>query len=205
MSFLSIEASELASYGSSTVYEAAGGSGAILVPLTPLDPAATVAGRARLVACPPGDNLPLHRAVAASEPGDVLVADAGGHERAGHWGEVLTVAAQARGVAGLVIDGSVRDAEPIVARGFPVFHRGLCLVTATKEAPEAPPPEELELGGCTVRAGDWVVGDRDGVVVVPAARLAEVLAGARERTAKEAETMRALAAGATTLELYGWR
>jgi 4-hydroxy-4-methyl-2-oxoglutarate aldolase len=135
----------------------------------------------------------------------VLVADAEGFDRAGHWGEVLTVAAMSRGIAGLVIDGSVRDAGPIATRGFPVFHRGLCVVTASKEAPQAPEPTELTIGGCTVRPGDYVVADRDGVVFVEGARIGTVLEQARRRTDEESGVMRALAGGATTLELFGLR
>lgn len=196
---------ELRRHGSATVFEAAGRKGAVVAPLMPIDPTVTMAGPARLVECPPGDNLPLHRAVAAATAGEILVTDAMGYDRAGHWGEILTVAAMARGIAGLVIDGSVRDAGPIAERGFPVFHRNLCVITASKEAPENAPPQEIELGGVVIRNGDWIVGDRDGVVAVPADRIQEVLAAARKRTDEESQTMIDLASGATTLELFGIR
>lgn len=198
-------AEALRRYDPAVVYESAGNVGAVLDAFLPLDPTAVIAGRARLVQCPPGDNLPLHRAVAAAEPGDVLVADAGGCTGAGHWGEILTVAAQAKGVAGLVIDGSVRDAQAIVARGFPVFAKGLCIVTATKIARDVAPPERLSLGGVTIEAGDWIMGDRDGLVVVAAERIDAVLQGAAERAEREARLMAELEAGATTLELLGLR
>ncbi len=108
---------ELAALGSATVYEAAGREGALWRGFTTIDTSRAAVGPAFLVACPPGDNLAIHRAIALAGPGDVLVVDAGGYTGAGHWGEITTVAAQARGIAGLVIDGSVRDSRPILAQG----------------------------------------------------------------------------------------
>jgi len=202
---LGVYAGELAAMGSATVYEAAGRQGALAIAFTPVDPASAVAGPARLVVCPQGDNLPIHRAVAASAPGDILVVDAGGYTGAGYWGEILTVAAQARGVAGLVILGSVRDSRAIAARGFPVFHRGLCIAAATKLAPLEEPPSVLEFAGQTIRSGDFVVADADGVAVIPMARVEEVLAASRKRVDAERHTMAQLQEGKTTLELFGWR
>lgn len=84
------------------------------------------------VECCPGDNLMLHKAVTVARPGDVLVATVGSFVRAGAWGEVLTVAAQARGIGGLVIDGAARDVEAIAQLGFPVFSRALAIGSCTK-------------------------------------------------------------------------
>jgi 4-hydroxy-4-methyl-2-oxoglutarate aldolase len=149
--------------------------------------------------------LAIHRAIALAAPGDVLVVDAGGYTGAGHWGEITTAAAQARGIAGVVIDGSVRDSRPILARGFPVFHRGLCIGAATKKAPLAEPPTVLQFAGCTIRKGDIVVADADGVAIVPADRVAEITAAARQRAVDEQHTMACLQDGQTTLELFGWQ
>jgi 4-hydroxy-4-methyl-2-oxoglutarate aldolase len=196
---------ELGALGSATVYEAAGREGALWRSFTPIDPAVALVGPAFLVACPPGDNLAIHRAIALALPGDVLVIDAGGYTGAGHWGEITTVAAQARGIAGVVIDGTVRDSRPILARGFPVFHRGLCIAAATKKAPPAEPPTVLQFAGCTIRKGDMVVADADGIAIVPAERVAEVVEAARRRAADEQHTMTCLQDGQTTLELFGWQ
>ncbi len=196
---------ELAALGSATVYEAAGREGALWRGFTTIDTSRAAVGPAFLVACPPGDNLAIHRAIALAGPGDVLVVDAGGYTGAGHWGEITTVAAQARGIAGLVIDGSVRDSRPILARGFPVFHRGLCIAAATKKAPLADPPEALQFAGITIHRGDLVVADADGVAIIPATRTDEVLEASRRRAADEQATMARLVAGETTLEIFGWQ
>ncbi len=198
------EIEELCALGSATVYEAAGQGGA-LSGFVPIDPSLAVAGPARLVLSPPGDNLPIHRAIARSSPGEVLVVDAHGFSGAGHWGEILTVAAQARGIAGLVINGTVRDARAIQARSFPVFHRGLCIAAATKLAPPADPPERLEFCGWTIHSGDLVVADVDGVAIVEADRVRAVLEASRRRAADEQVTMKRLNAGETTLEIFGWK
>lgn len=195
---------EFRSLGSATVYEAAG-RGKALSGFVPVDPAVALAGPARLVVGPPGDNLSIHRAIAGACRGDVLVVDVGGCRSAGHWGEITTVAAQARGVAGVVINGTVRDSRAIVARGFPVFHRGLCILAATKLAPLEEEPESIDFDGCTVRHGDLVVADADGIAIVEASRVAEVLEASRRRASEEEETMKRLDAGATTLEIFGWR
>ena len=196
---------ELGALGSATVYEAAGRVGALWRSFVPIDPARPLVGPAFLVICPPGDNLAIHRAIALASPGDVLVIDAGGYTGAGHWGEITTVAAQARGIAGVVIDGSVRDSRPILARGFPVFHRGICIAAATKKAPAAEPPLVLQFAGCTIHRGDLVVADADGIAIVPAERVAEVAGAARRRAAEEQHTMACLQDGQTTLELFGWQ
>jgi len=196
---------ELGALGSATVYEAAGRQGALWRSFVPIDPALPLVGPAFLVSCPPGDNLAIHRAIALASPGDVLVVDAGGYTGAGHWGEITTVAAQARGIAGAIIDGSVRDSRPILARGFPVFHRGLCIAAATKKAPPADPPTVLQFAGCTIRRGDLVVADADGIAIVPAEHVAEVVDAARRRAADEQHTMACLQDGQTTLEVFGWQ
>lgn len=195
--------SELAEMGSATVHEAAPDCVSVLHGLSALDPASAVAGPARCVLGTPGDNLAVHHAVAESAPGEVLVVELGGFAGAGHWGEVLTAAAQARGVVGLVINGSVRDARATAARGFPVWHRGLCITSATKSAAPAPPPDELRLGPARVHAGDVVVADRDAVAFVPRAILQDVLGAARDRVRREQRIVAALGQGRTTLDLLG--
>jgi 4-hydroxy-4-methyl-2-oxoglutarate aldolase len=199
------ELEEFRSLGSATVYEAAGRVGALLEPFVPIDPSSALVGPARLVVSPPGDNLAIHRAIAAASPGDVLIVDVGGFQGAGHWGEITTVASQARGIAGLIINGSVRDTRAILARSFPVFHQGVSIVTATKLAPLLEPPRSLKYAGVTIRWGDLVVADFDGVAIVEAGRVSEVLAASRKRAADEQVTMKRLTDGETTLEIFGWQ
>lgn len=152
--------------------------------------------------CEPGDNLAVHVAVARAPAGSALAVDASALPERGYWGEVLTTAAQSRGLAGLVIDGGVRDVAALEAHGFPVFSAGLALPGATKNRGGCI-GGPIEIGGVALRSGDWIVGDADGATAVAAERLEEVLAAARARAARERELFTRLRAGATTLELLG--
>ena len=129
------------------------------------------------MSCSPGDNLGIHVAVARAPAGSVIVADMGGAPDFGYWGEVLTTGAQARGLVGLVIDGGVRDCDALAAHAFPVFSTGIALTGATKEQPGFV-DRPVMVGDVAVEPGDWVVGDVDGVVVLPGATLDR---GARRR------------------------
>jgi len=153
------------------------------------------------VVCPPGDNLMIHLAVARAETGAVLVAQC--HDPAyGVWGEVLTVAAKARGIAGLVLDGSVRDLGAIRRLGFPVFARGTALPGATKSARGAI-GLVATCGGALVWPGDIIVADESGIVFIRPDEAEHVLARAEERCRKEAAIMNELRAGRTTMDLLG--
>jgi 4-hydroxy-4-methyl-2-oxoglutarate aldolase len=161
---------------------------------------ASLAAPAYPVRCTPGDNLAVHVAVSRAPAGHALVVDVGDEEEFGYWGEVLTTAAQSRGIAGLVIDGGVRDVAALEAHGFPVFSTTVALRGAAKVAPGTvgtPAP----VGGVLVGPGDWVVGDADGVTVVAAGDVETVLAAGRARALKEEGLFAALRAGRTTLEL----
>ena len=118
----------------------------------------------------------------------------------------MTVAALARGIAGLVVDASVRDQEAIARLQFPLFARGLS-IRGTKKDASAPGTlqKRITIGEVTIDPGDLVVGDPDGVVVIPEASLSEVLEKARERERTEAEVMERLRKGETTLDIYGWK
>lgn len=161
---------------------------------------ARLAAPAFPVQCTTGDNLGIHTAVARAEAGDALVVDVGEFRELGYWGEVLTTAAQARGLAGLVIDGGVRDITEIQAHGFPVFSTIIALRGATKNR-SGSIWSPIRCGGVPVEPGDWVVGDADGVVIVPGSSLADVINAGRVRAAKENAMFRALWEGRTTLEL----
>jgi 4-hydroxy-4-methyl-2-oxoglutarate aldolase len=152
------------------------------------------------VRCTPGDNLAIHVGVARAPTGSALVVDVGSERELGYWGEVLTTAAQAHGLAGLVIDGCVRDVAALASHAFPVFSTGLALPGATKKLPGTIGRSAM-VAGTQVDPGDWVVGDADGVVVVPGAALEAVLAAGRARAENEAGYFEALRGGATTIEL----
>jgi 4-hydroxy-4-methyl-2-oxoglutarate aldolase len=191
-----------ADFDPATLYEAAGRTGMVDPSIRPAWLGARVCGRAITVECPPCDNLMLHIAVANAAPGTIIVATVGGHLQAGAWGEILTEAAIARGVAGLVIDGAVRDIEAIEALEFPVFSRGLAIGSCSKERRgtiDAP----IQLGGAAVRSGDLIVGNADGVVVIEQDRIETVYAAAVSRRQREEEIIARLRQGRTTLELLG--
>jgi 4-hydroxy-4-methyl-2-oxoglutarate aldolase len=161
---------------------------------------AALAAPAFPVACTPGDNLAIHVAVARAPEGHALVVTVGETRELGYWGEVLTTGAEARGLVGLVIDGCVRDAAALAAHAFPVFSTGLALSGATKQQPGSV-GAPVVVGDAEVRLGDWVVGDIDGVTVVPGDDLEAVLAAGQARAEKEEGFFEALRGGATTLEL----
>lgn len=189
-------------FDAATLYEAAGQRGMVDPAIRPAWPGARLCGVALTVECPPGDNLMLHQAVATASPGSVIVADAGGHLQAGAWGEILTVAARARGIHGLVIDGAVRDIEAISALGFPVFSRGLAIGACTKTR-RAALNRPLCVGGVTVHPGDVIVGRAEGVVVIDQHGAEAVYQAALERHQREQALIRALQDGKTTMELLG--
>ncbi|MFJ7249104.1 RraA family protein [Kitasatospora sp. NPDC098652] len=147
-----------------------------------------VAGPAFTVQCPPGDNLMLHAAIYRAEPGSVIVVESGDLDYALAGGNVCAVA-QRRGVAAFVADGLIRDLGEVRELGFPVVARGVIPIPGAKKqlgTHGAP----VRCGGVLVAAGDIVVADEEGVVVVPAAERARALEAARAKLAKEsAETL----------------
>jgi 4-hydroxy-4-methyl-2-oxoglutarate aldolase len=162
---------------------------------------ARVAGPAFTVQGTGGDNLALHHAVLAAPAGSVLVVDAGGASF-GHWGEILAVAAQQRHIAGLVIDGGVRDVNDLAVLEFPVFSRHNS-IRGTRKIFRGALGVEIEITGVAVKTGDLVVGDTDGVIVIPRGYAAAVIDEADRRVNDERRILEALRSGATTLDLYG--
>jgi 4-hydroxy-4-methyl-2-oxoglutarate aldolase len=199
---MNIAASSFAAFDPATVYEAAGQKGMVDPSIRPAWPGARLCGVVRTVSCPPGDNLMLHHAVATAAPGVILVATIDNHVQAGAWGEVLTTAALARGVAGLAIDGAVRDIEAIRELRFPVFSRGLAIGATTKKRfgkLDVP----IQFGGVTVRPGDILLGDGDGLAVIDQDRADEIYQAALARYNRERALIDQLRSGKTTLELLG--
>jgi regulator of RNase E activity RraA len=148
-------------------------------------PAPRLAGQAFTVRCPPGDNLMLHAAIYRAEPGSVVVVESGDLDYALAGGNVCAIA-QRRGIAGFIVDGLIRDLTEVRESRFPVFARGVIPIPGGKSAVR-PLNERVRCGGVSVDAGDVVVADEEGVVVVPGARREEILAAARAKLAKEAE------------------
>lgn len=197
--------SRAAALSSATVHEASGKIGVMPYAIKPVHPHFRICGPAVTVHSPPGDNLWLHYAIYAAQPGDVLVVHTGGKFDHGYWGEVMSTAAKARHLGGLVIDGCVRDFQLLGEVGFPVFSRGLCIRGTGKDTEaigwiNAP----VLFEDLTVRPGDMVIGDNDGVVVIPASDAAHVITASEQRDIDELEICRRLEAGATTLDIYGF-
>ena len=186
--------------GVATVYEAAGRIGSVDPGIKPLATGVRILGPAFTVMCHPQDNLMLHKALQLAQPGDVLVASTGGHFHAGYWGGLMATSAMAKGLAGLAIDGCVRDSAEMVQMGFPVFSRGTCIRGTTKGV-LGKINHPLLFGEVLVHPGDLVLGDDDGMVVIPQAEIPQVLEASNRRV--EAEKVKAgkLRHGTSSVEL----
>ncbi|WP_236569884.1 RraA family protein [Streptomyces mexicanus] len=179
------EASGFAGIPTTTLADVLGRERVMDIGIRPLwQPVPRIAGPAFTVRCPPGDNLMLHAAIHRAAPGSVLVVESGDLDYALAGGNVCAVA-QRRGVAALVADGLIRDLAEVREAGFPVFARGVIPIPGGKKAVE-PLNVEVRCGGVAVNAGDVVVADEEGVVVVPSACRDDVLTAARAKLAKEA-------------------
>jgi 4-hydroxy-4-methyl-2-oxoglutarate aldolase len=189
----------LLAFDTATLFESAEQPGSMGPEIRPMAPGYRIAGPALTVACPPGDNLMLHAALAEARPGEVLVAQC--HDAGyGVWGEVLATLAMARGVVALIVDGAVRDIDAMRAKGFPVFARATALRGAAKKR-QGLLRQPISCGGQLVWPGDIVVADDSGIVVLSPAEVAATLQRAAARQAKEETMMASLQAGATTIEL----
>jgi 4-hydroxy-4-methyl-2-oxoglutarate aldolase len=183
----------LLALGTSTVYEGSGLDCWVDPRLRPIWTSARVAGPAFTVQSVPGDNLAVQRALREAPEGSVLVADCGGGQF-GYWGEILTEIALVRGLAGLVIDGCVRDIDEIERLGFPIFASGIAMRHAAKVDPGVV-GEPISLAGREVRTGDIVVADTDGVIVIPQELLDQAMDGALRRAELEQERLATIRSG----------
>lgn len=195
---------KLGEHSTSTLCEAMGKSGNMAHEIKPICPGVTVVGSAVTVSCYVGDNLTLHKAIEVAKRGDVLVVDAKGYKEAGGmWGEIMTLSAKTKGIAGLVIDGAVRDVAAIRKLGFPVFARAISPGGTVKES-FGTINKPIICGGVLVNPGDVIVGDDDGVVVVPKSSVEDVLKRAEERKKIEDQIKELILQGKTTMEIYGF-
>ncbi|NIS62427.1 MAG: 4-hydroxy-4-methyl-2-oxoglutarate aldolase [Proteobacteria bacterium] len=187
-------AHRLQEFPTATIYEAAGKSGDMDPAIRAIVPGIRMAGPAFTVRCFVGDARAVVQAIALAQAGDVLVVDGGGTDRATPWGSTSALAAKVRGLAGCVTNGAVRDLEELIEIGLPVFASGVSVRGNVKLHPGwiGMP---VSVGGVVVRPNDIVVGDADGVVVIPGERGEEVYARAREQRAKEKEIERQILAG----------
>jgi 4-hydroxy-4-methyl-2-oxoglutarate aldolase len=194
----------LGELGVATVHEAQGRTGLMKPYMRPIYSEARVAGPAVTVLCHPGDNLMIHAAVEVCRPGDVLVVALVSESTDGMFGELLACSVRARGVAGLVIEAGVRDVADLTAMKFPAWAKAISAQGTVKETAGSV-NVEVVCAGVVVRPGDAIVGDLDGVVVVPREKAAEIGKLGEQRRAKEERTRERLRAGELGLDIYGLR
>ena len=190
----------LGKLGTATIHEAQGAIGAIDSTIKPLARNMKMAGPALTLQMRPGDNLMIHYALLHAKAGQVLVINCDGFTGAGIWGDVLTTQAQAIGLAGLVVNGAVRDSEAMIDAGFSVFAKGLC-IRGTENKQPGTLNVPLFINDCIIHPGDIIVGDADGLVVIEQDHLDEVIRLSELREEKERIFKEKILAGATTAEL----
>lgn len=188
-----------------TLHEAAGKIGVMPTAIKPTHSHFQLCGPAVTVDGPGGDNLWIHRAIYAAQPGDILVVNVNNQYDHGYWGEIMSTACRAHKLGGLVINGCVRDHGLLNEIGFPVFARGLSIRGTGKDFYARGWINYPTLfDDVIVSPGDLIVGDIDGVVCIPRERAAEVIKASQEREAMEADVLRRLENGETSLSIYGW-
>ena len=183
------------------ICDANGKRGCMSQDIRPIDPTLHMSGYAFTVHCHPGDNLAIHKAILEAPKDSVLVVDAGGYTNGGHIGEIMCFACMQKGIRGLVIDGSCRDADDIQALGFPVYSRGFSPNGTVKETVGVT-GIPIVCGGVPVHTGDMIIGGREGAVVIAKDDIEDVLEKAEAIAKKEVWVVEELKKGRTTAEIY---
>ena len=194
----------LGELGVATVHEAQVRTGLMRPYMRPIYPTAKAAGTAITISCHPGDNIMIHAAIEFCRQGDVLVVTTTSESTDGMFGELLAESARAHGVVGLIIDAGVRDVHDLTEMQFPVWSKAVSAqgtVKATLGSVNIP----VTCAGQLIRPGDAVIGDLDGVVVVPREDVPEVVVASQQRIAKEEKNRERLRAGEAGLDMYGLR
>lgn len=198
------EVDALAVFGVATVSEAMGRTGLLGPGVRPVQQGVRVAGTAVTVLSWPGDNLMIHAAVEQCGQGDILVVTTTSPSTDGMFGELFATALQRRGVRGLITNAGVRDTQELREMGFPAWSRAVSAqgtVKATGGSVNVP----VAIDGQVIRAGDVILADDDGVVVVPRERARATIEASEAREAKEARSRAAFLDGELGLDRYGLR
>lgn len=170
--------------------------------LRPIWPGARIIGPALTAVNVPGDTLMLHYAVELCRPGDVLVLVSEGQNPSALWGKMVSVVAQARGAAGVIVDGFVRDTAYIRESAFPVWARAVSPCGSTRKGPGSV-NVPVRCGGVWVNPGDWIMADDDGIVVIAPQHRAAALEMGQGRVQREAKIMPRLQQGISPFEILG--
>ncbi len=192
----------LTTFPTGNISDAMGKKGSMDSSIKPVYDDARMGGPAVTVRAVPGDNLPAHIGLDRAPAGSVLVIDARGYTHAGLFGEIMAQAAQKKGLAGVVIDGACRDRLAIKELGFPVFSRAVNPGGTVKESLGAL-NVPISCGGVSVNPGDIVVGDADGVVVIPREEAEQTFEKANAIFSKEETIKKRIDAGETPMRIYG--
>ncbi|MGE8636941.1 MAG: RraA family protein [Achromobacter piechaudii] len=179
--------------------------------LRPMHDGSLLAGPALTVRTRPGDNLLVHKALELAQPGDVVVVDAGGDLTNAIIGEIMTTYAQTRGLAGIVINGAIRDCGTIRRGSFPVYAAGV-----THRGPYKDGPGEINvtiaLDGMTIEPGDLILGDEDGLLALPYEQVPALFEAASAKHAVEEQMLAQIAAGTldtswidARMKAQGWK
>jgi len=199
-----IDYAAIAELGVATMHEAAGRTGVVDLDLVQVVSGSRAAGPARIAVNATGDNSMVHAVIAHAEPGDVLVLTSEEPVAVALVGELLATQAHVRGVAGILVDGAVRDLDELRAIGLPIWARWVRASGATKGTVgrlDVP----VTVGGAAIAPGDLVVLDCDGVIALPRDRVDDVVPLARERAEREAAMRERYAAGELSYDLNGLR
>lgn len=190
----------LSKFGSATIHEAQGRLGAINSRIKPIERNMSVCGPAFTVVCAPRDNIMLQLAIHYAKAGDVIVVSAGEYTEAGSFGDVLGNACLAKGIAGVVTDTGVRDTKELIELGLPVFSLSVCIKGTVKET-LGQVNGDIIFGGETVRPGDVIRGDADGLVMVRKEDAADVALKSAMREADEADYIKAYKSGRAIIDV----